>query len=899
MKKLRNIAITILVIFGILIAIPYFFKSKIVSLIKQEANKHLNATLNFDDDISIGFLRSFPDLSIGIDNLSLANKGEFIGDTLISAKYIYVKMDLMSVFRGDEISIKTIQLDNPRINARVLQDGRANWDITLTDSLKKPQDTDTAQSKFKMKLKELTINDGYLIYDDKAIGFYTKAEHMDHTLSGDFTQDQFDLVTKTSIANYTMAYGGVSYLSNIKTTVDAVIDMDMKNFAFVFKENKININDLQFGLDGTFAMPGDDMKMDLKLICKQTEFKNILSLIPGIYKTSFDKVKTSGQMALAANVKGIYNDKQIPAFGVDLKIKNASFAYPSMPSDVRNINLDLNIKNPDGVPDHTIINLPAAHAEIGKNPFDMKLTLQTPVSDAQIDAQIKGIIDLAEIAKIVPQEKGTEMNGILKADLAANGRMSTITNKQYEKFNAKGNVEINNFIYKSASLKQPINIQKVNLGFTPQYVNIEQFKSTFGSSDMEAKGKLENFMAYIFKNDIIKGKLDITSDYFNFNTFLSDKATDNKAPQPKDTVPLEAFSLPINIDFVLNAKAKEVLYDNLLLNNTVAKLLLQNGRLTIENLESGLMGGKVKMDGFYDANNIAKPDINFHINMKQMDIGQISKYCSTIKTYAPIANYITGSFNADFITNGSLDKHLKPQLTSLTSIGDIDLPSFKISGFEPINQIAEVLQRNDLKQLTVQKLQMWFTIKEGKIFLARGLQTVLNGNTLKLDKDGYTALDQSIMYNMVMEIPRSQLAQADAELNNLLDQAKKQGININMAQKIPVNISMTGTVTKPIVKASMKEAKAKFVDDIKSQLKGYINQKKDEYIDKGKAELDKQKKAAEEKARAEIDKAKQAAEQKAKEETDKAKQKAQEELDKQKQNAKDKAKEAIKNKWKL
>lgn len=96
----------------------------------------MNATLNFDDDISIGLLRSFPYLSIGIDNLSVANKGEFAGDTLITAKYIYIKMDLISVFAGDEISIKTIHLNQPRINARVLQDGRANWSITLPDSSK-------------------------------------------------------------------------------------------------------------------------------------------------------------------------------------------------------------------------------------------------------------------------------------------------------------------------------------------------------------------------------------------------------------------------------------------------------------------------------------------------------------------------------------------------------------------------------------------------------------------------------------------------------------------------------------------------------------------------------------------------------------------------------------------
>jgi uncharacterized protein involved in outer membrane biogenesis len=62
--------------------------------------------------------------------LSLANAAPFKDDTLISAKSFRVTTDIMSVISGDEIKINSIFIDKARINAIVLKDGKANWDIT-------------------------------------------------------------------------------------------------------------------------------------------------------------------------------------------------------------------------------------------------------------------------------------------------------------------------------------------------------------------------------------------------------------------------------------------------------------------------------------------------------------------------------------------------------------------------------------------------------------------------------------------------------------------------------------------------------------------------------------------------------------------------------------------------
>ena len=87
MKKFLKISgISLLVLLLLLIAAPFLFKGKIINLIKTEAKKNLNATLNFNDDISLSLIKNFPKLSIGINELSIIGKDTFKGDTLIYFK---------------------------------------------------------------------------------------------------------------------------------------------------------------------------------------------------------------------------------------------------------------------------------------------------------------------------------------------------------------------------------------------------------------------------------------------------------------------------------------------------------------------------------------------------------------------------------------------------------------------------------------------------------------------------------------------------------------------------------------------------------------------------------------------------------------------------------------------
>jgi hypothetical protein len=121
------------------------------------------------------------------------------------------------------------------------------------------------------------------------------------------------------------------------------------------------------------------------------------------------------------------------------------FQYPSLPAAVNNVNVDLKINNPDGVTDHTVVDLSKFHAEVAGDAFDARMLLKTPVSNPDIDASMKGKINLANMQKVVPLEKGTELSGTMAADFSAKGKYATASKGNYEDFDAKGSMQLNGF----------------------------------------------------------------------------------------------------------------------------------------------------------------------------------------------------------------------------------------------------------------------------------------------------------------------------------------------------------------------------------------------------------------------------------------------------------------------
>ena len=116
-------------------------------------------------------------------------------------------------------------------------------------------------------------------------------------------------------------------------------------------------------------------------------------------------------MEFSGNIKGKLTEDLLPSFNIDLSVKEGNFQYPDLPTPVKNVSLELKLKNDDGKIDNTVIDLNNIHLELGSDPIDGRLRLTKIETGPIVDTRIKGKIDLENV------KNAFELNNVQKLNL--------------------------------------------------------------------------------------------------------------------------------------------------------------------------------------------------------------------------------------------------------------------------------------------------------------------------------------------------------------------------------------------------------------------------------------------------------------------------------------------------
>lgn len=208
-KVLKFTAISLAILLLIAFLIPVLFKSKILTLVKTEINKNIEAKVDFKD-LNLSLFRHFPKLSVTLKDVSVTGLNDFKDDTLLSAPAIDASLNIMSLVKAKDIKVYGLFLQSPRIHALVNKEGKANWEITKADTSTANSTDDS--SPFQMHLEKYAISDGYIYYNDASIGMNAEIGGLDHEGKGNITDDIFTLSTSTKALTANFTYANIPYL---------------------------------------------------------------------------------------------------------------------------------------------------------------------------------------------------------------------------------------------------------------------------------------------------------------------------------------------------------------------------------------------------------------------------------------------------------------------------------------------------------------------------------------------------------------------------------------------------------------------------------------------------------------------------------------------------------------
>lgn len=850
-KILKWTGISFLILLIVLISLPFIFKDKLVEIVKQEINNSVNAKVEFGD-FGLTLFSSFPNFSFDIQDVKVIGIEEFDGVELANIKNTEIELNLMSVLNGDKIKVKSIVIDEPTINVIVNKDSLANYDIAKESDESTNSDSTSESTKYEIGLNKLSISKANINYDDSIANVKAVINNLDFDLSGDFTQDLFDAKSVTTIEELSVSEGVVGYFS--KTKVELKADLEIDEFKkYTLKENNLKLNELDIGFDGWIELFEDKTDLDLTFESKNTEFKSILSLVPAVYMNDFSNIVTKGKLALNGKANGSYTSSSYPSFDIDMKISDGYFKYPDLPNAADNINITSRVYHPEGDLDNMKIDLSKFHLELAQNPVDGNLKISNPMSDPNISGKVKADIDLDKLKTVIPMEENEKLNGKIVTDLNLAGRLSSLTNEQYQDFKADGELMVTDMLYASKDLPYEVNVGKMEMNFSPQFVNLSTFESVIGNSDIAAYGKIDNILPYVFKNEVLKGTINISSNKLDVDDLMRSVASDgdNNSEVTASDSTYEVIRVPAYYDMNIVTNIKELIYDGTQIKNVKGNVAVKDEIANLSGVKMDMLDGNITLNGSYNTKT-ANPLVNFNYKVKNVDIVKTAQFFKSIETIAPVAKHCKGRISTNLKVVSKLNENMEPIYSSINGDGGLFSDNIKVSGVKVLQKFAEILKLDKLSSQDLKKLDFAFEFKEGRAFV-NPFNIKLSG--IPAEITGSTGFDQTIDYKIKMVVPKDRLGgKANEVFSDLLGKAKIGGKPVAVPSKIPVTFFVLGTVTSPKITYDLKNKVQNVVTDIKDKVVDTINKTFNKEVEKIMKEAEKRAQQARDLAKTNADK---------------------------------------------
>jgi uncharacterized protein involved in outer membrane biogenesis len=527
-------------------------------------------------------------------------------------------------------------------------------------------------------------------------------------------------------------------------------------------------------------------------------------------------LEMKGTYAIDAKANGVYDSirKIIPAMDVAMSLNNGYVKSTQVPLPLEDVHFASTIKNTSGKMAETTITVKDFNMTMEGEKFSGELLLQN-LEDITWDLKAKGGIDIEKMMKIFPVE-GMTLAGKVKANIETKGKYSDVTAKRYDKLPTSGSASLKDFSFQSKTLPYAVTIAQAEAVFNPQKIELKNTNGTIGRSDFSTDGAINNYIGFVFGKETIKGNVNFRSSLLDLNEFM----TPSEAPAKKDTASYGVIPIPGNIDFVLHSDIKTVKMMDYTITNALGDVIVKDGAANLSGVTFNLLGGTFAVNGSYNTKDVNHPKYDMALKIENLAIQQAAASFSIIKTYAPIAGFVTGKFGTDFKINGELGQDMMPKMNTVSGSGLIKIAEAVLTKSNFVSGLTSLTKLNNTDNVTLKDVLMSASISDGRLSVKPF--NIKFGN-YATTVSGSTGLDKSIDYTLKMTVPAGQLG---SQLNGFLN----PGAAANSEVTLPITLG--GTMTSPKFALNTQEQKQQVKDAVTNAVKEKGNEAAKDLVNK-------------------------------------------------------------------
>lgn len=484
-KKAIKIALISLACIVLLPVVGFFIVSwavlppkKLTPLVVNLANEYLEAELQCER-IELTYFETFPYLGVALTNGKLISRVAqdtvavsdslicAATDSLVSFSKCILSVQPMDFLLNNKITVKDAVFIRPSIYGYINPEGKANWEIyQATDSV--AAEDSLAAPTPPIRIHHARIIDGTLTYDDRQTNLYT---HLDgfYFIADCSSQADADLLDiKTGWKAFFFESPDYTLENELALNLKSKLTLSDSYRRISITDTEILVNRLPFTLTGTLFGNKEQnrLEMDLEYGLDVPDLNTLLAFVPQAYLKRDDQTKITGTVQVKGTLRGNLGDSIYPVLTACCVLENGSLQGQKKESGIDSLAWDMDMVFDRTHSDSSFVDLSRFFMKGKHCSFDMQGKVTDLWVNPVVNVSLKGNIDFTEMAKNFLRSDTLAMEGAIRTDMQTRFRMRDITQGNYGKIFARGQMDIENF----KAISDPFD---VNMVITRAQLNLD------------------------------------------------------------------------------------------------------------------------------------------------------------------------------------------------------------------------------------------------------------------------------------------------------------------------------------------------------------------------------------------------------------------------------------------
>ncbi len=745
MRKLRNILLTLLSVFFIVvlagILLARIFEQQVTSYIIKEVNKNLTTEISISE-VNLSLLKKFPDASVIFNEVLIKSANPeadpFMPDTLLFAEQVFLNFNIIDLIRSD-YSLNDLQFSNGVINIFISRNGKENYQFWSGNNT-------VSDESLKIELELVRFSDVRFFMENQATQTILDIYSRKSSMTGSFTAENFKL--KAQIQGQINSYSrdGLRYIDNKALRVDVSVIRQQQNFAVTTE--KLQIGSINLHTEGELNTQHES-SVDLKITGSQIAIPSFMDYFPMLKKKIPSGMEYDGEFDMMLSVTGVVSKTSMPHLEAVYSIDKASIDYMEKGIRISGINVSGIYSNGDrNRSESSVIYMDQISAILNNSRISGKfrmLDFRMP----GIECYINGKIKLENIQDLLPGNANRFL-GYADTELFISGRNLSdfkFTRDDFSRLRYKGTVIVRNLNLIREENTEVLKDINANI-IIDKHLIVNDLNGYMFNNNLHLSGRIDNWYEYFIDGSgTLWTDLNVYSDKFILDSALVLMSSDTGRVERKDEDMEEVQTAKLHIK--LNFWFDEFRFQSVAAGDVRGELIYEPGLLKVNHVAGNTMMGSASSQAtieFYD-------DKAFSVlsssRINGIDIKEVFTSFNNFSQEFIQDKHLEGKVSGSVDFYGEFNSFMKLDMKTFLVDAELNIKEGELIGFEPMEQLSRFIDVEELQHIHFSELKNEIFIRNGEVVIP---QMDIYSSAMNLSGSGIHSFDNYYNYKIRLSL---------------------------------------------------------------------------------------------------------------------------------------------------